>query len=200
MDLTKITMDYFTNKKMRSKIPTGHSQPSLEEVEFYKPRLFRLTNLLLNAENVPDIWNEVRSAYTAYITACINYFKTSDTCTIIQQSHVDIENDISTSEIPAPVASSEEAYNSYPLNIKALHYDMTRFVTKKTYVGSDLPPPRKKEVVLGTNELKYKDCGRDSNILINQDEASEHSVDVILPYSYFVPTDEYYEHSVYAPL
>jgi hypothetical protein len=67
---------------------------------------------------------------------------------------------------------------------------MTKFVTRTRPVYHPTPPPQKREVDLESEELRYKDCGPDSNILINQDELDKYSIDIVLPYSYFAPLDE----------
>ena len=189
MDLTQMTISCLSNKKSKSHqgvIQSPSRCPT--EVLFYKPRLFKLTNRLLNSDVPTEIWNDVVDKYNMYIESCILYFKSIDTHNIIQEEHDltidDMLNHQDETDIPpyVPGMYMEECK-------RPVHYNMTNFVIK-TSRNRMTPPPRFKDVVLSTSDLRYKDCGPDSDILINEDEINQHSLDVILPYKYFISPDD----------
>jgi hypothetical protein len=124
----------------------------------------------------------------------VEYFKSVDRCDIIQKDHESDQTHIDEVITPKGSNNTLDPFN----NIKPVHYDMTKFVTRKRTEYPPTPPPRTKEFDLESEDLRYKDCGPDSNILMNQSEIDEHGIDVVLPYWYFTPLDEKKEDNVYA--
>jgi hypothetical protein len=185
MDITQLTIAYMTNTKIRNKNLETNASVSIDDLTFYKHRLFKLTNQLLNSDHPPDVLQDVLSTYNTYIKSCVEYFKSVDRCDMIQKDHIPEQ-----SHIDDVITSDESISNSYRYNIKPVHYDMTKFVTRTRPGYSPTPPPRTKELDMESEDLRYKDCGPDSNILINQSEIDEHGIDIVLPYSYFAPLDE----------
>ena len=148
MDITKITIDYLTNRKKKYSIEKNEAF-SLTDFEFYKPRLFKLTNQLLNSETPPELLEDITKTYTTYIKSCIEYFKAVDTCYLIQQEHIDHENIDTENNVPISNPSEDDMNELYPRNIKPVHYDISKFVTKVKNKSSNINTlPRTKEVIL----------------------------------------------------
>lgn len=195
MDLTQMTINWLSNKRSKSSICNNVQSSSSNDILFYKPRLFKLTNQLLNDDIPTEIVSDVIEKYNMYIDSCIIYFKSIDTYNIIQEEHnidnVDNELDLVSNE---PVhndttTSIDMLMYDIPNKVRPVNYNMNNFVIKKTK-SKGVNPPRFKDVKLETSELKYKDCGPDSNILINEDILNEHALDVVLPYKYFIALDD----------
>ena len=181
-----MTIECMSNKKTKSAVGSM-KQSATNDISFYKPRLFKLTNQLLNSDIPKDMWDDVIEKYNIYIHSCIIYFKSIDTHNIIQEEHLVSTEPIGLDDIPR----DEVDHISRPTieYIRPVTYDMNHFVIK-TNKSKGINPPRFRDVILETTDLKYKDCGPDSDILINEDDIAQHSLDVVLPYKYFVSLDD----------
>jgi hypothetical protein len=122
-----------------------------------------------------------------YVEVCIRHFKTLDTHDILQEPFNEEGDHDPTMDVEAHSSNMQPQYVD---NIKPIRYSMSKFVVKTKTAKDIVDPPRVKEITLDKEELKYKECGTDSNVLINDDELVENSLDDILPYEYFVEIAE----------
>jgi hypothetical protein len=186
MNINQLTIDCLTNKKRQCR-KIDSTAISTSDALFYKPRLFKLTNKLLNSDKPVNTGEDVLSHFGMYVEACIRHFKTTDTHDILQEPFsCEVDQDTSMDV----TASFSKLQPDYVDNIKPIRYSMSKFVVKTKTTKDIIDPPRVKEITLYKEELKYKECGTDSNVLINDDELIENSLDNILPYKYFVEISE----------
>jgi len=187
-----MTINWLSNKRSKSSICNNIQTSSSNDISFYKPRLFKLTNQLLNANVPTELCGDVIEKYNMYIDSCIIYFKSIDTHNIIQEEHnmtVTEPNDSIESINTDTNSGTNISMYDIPNRSRSVNYNMNNFVIKTTK-SKGVNPPRFKDVKLETSELKYKDCGPDSDILINEDILNDHALDVILPYKYFIALDD----------
>ena len=188
-----MTMGFMTNTKFAKRVKEDyikqdefHSNDG--DFAFYKPRIFKLTNQLLNTTPPEGISKDVHQAYFEYITACIHYFKSADTCDIIQSEHTQpvesFDNDISPSYLDNSTVYGTPTSESIPTQmIRPVKCNMNRFVVKTCPTPTILPQVKK--ISLYESNLQYKHCGMDSNVLVNDQEAGKVGIDIILPLHYF---------------
>lgn len=191
MNINQLTLDWLTNKKRHCR-KIDATTISTTDAVFYKPRLFKLTNKLLNSDKPVNTGEDVVSHFNMYVEACIRHFKTMDTHDILQDQFNNETDQDGTMDVEAHSSNSPPQYVD---NIKPIRYSMSKFVVKTKTAKDIIDPPRVKEITLDKEELKYKECGTDSNVLINDDELLENSLDDILPYEYFVEIAEKITHT-----
>ncbi len=191
-----MTMGFMTNTKFAKRVTEDYikndesNTTDGEDFAFYKSRIFKLTNQLLNNTPPSGISKDVHKAYLEYITTCIHYFKSADTCDIIQSEHTDSHTDTNTyhdDSLESDVYSSDtdtstRSRSNTPI-IRPVKCNMNRFVVKTRPPPTILP--QVKTISLYDTNLQYKHCGNDSNVLVNDKEAKEIGMDIILPLHYF---------------
>jgi hypothetical protein len=98
MDITKLTAQYLSNRKLVGKMDGSDAATAnnefLRAVEFYKDRSLELTEALLNDRDVvePHLTKDVLTAFNTYMRACICFFRSTDMNDLHQTEYVDINN------------------------------------------------------------------------------------------------------------
>jgi hypothetical protein len=99
MDITKLTAQYLSNRKLAGKMngPDATATANnefLKAVEFYKDRSLELTEALLNNRAIvePHLTKDVLTSFNTYMRACICFFRTTDMNDLHQTEYVDINN------------------------------------------------------------------------------------------------------------
>ena len=91
--LNLIDLQYLSNPLELSKLTRNKEivNISLNEINFYRKRIFQLTKDLLRGEKKD---NKIQKAFQNYALTCIDYFKFSDKMEIIQKDYENIKNPI----------------------------------------------------------------------------------------------------------
>jgi hypothetical protein len=201
MDIDKITLQYLSNSKNKTKLNnTTTNKLSIDEddLHFYKHRIQNITHELLTNPELCTMDVDLKQSFMIYINTCIKYFKLSDTNTIIQQDHLDLCN---IAHLHNYINKENESYNdSYitpqsdiisdmdnqmttngQLNSKQITYNIDNFIIRNKPNKKLIPPiiiPKQKEININTTDLRYK---IDIPTIVNDNL----TLDIILPQHYF---------------
>jgi hypothetical protein len=177
--INQITLDCLINREqynkyMESKVSNKNTR---KDKKFYKKRIYYLTKeLLLNKEEPPNVFPDVKLNFNNFVNSCIQYFKSIDNNDIIQADYQNIEHslnigkDITELNID-DIENQEEANKLLMRSIKLSNPSLDNFV-KRTYTKKpdSLILPKQKNIDLKDPILKNKGICKKKNITNKYDE------------------------------
>ena len=206
IDIDKITLQYLSNSKNKTKLNNNTNNNKLtineHELHFYKHRIQNITEELLTNPELCTMDVDLKQSFLIYINTCIKYFKLSDTNTIIQQDHLDLYNIVNLHNANNNDSSEgndldNDSYITHQsdtisemdnqmttpgqLNAKHITYNIDNFIIRNKPNKKLIPPiiiPKQKEININTTDLRYK---IDIPTIVNDNLA----LDIILPQHYF---------------
>ena len=204
MDIDKITLQYLSNSKNKTKLNNPHTNKlciNEDDLHFYKHRIQTITNELLHNPELCTMDVDLKQSFIIYINTCIKYFKLSDTNTIIQQDHLDlcniahlhnyINNEEDESDNDSYITPQSDIISDMDnqltntttgqLNSKQITYNIDNFIIRNKPNKKLIPPiiiPKQKEININTTDLRYK---IDIPTIVNDNL----TLDIILPQHYF---------------
>jgi len=177
--INQITLDCLINREqynkyMESKVSNKNTR---KDKKFYKKRIYYLTKeLLLNKEEPPNVFPDVKLNFNNFVNSCIQYFKSIDNNDIIQADYQNIEQslnigkDITELNID-DIENQEEANKLLMRSIKLSNPSLDNFV-KRTYTKKpdSVILPKQKNIDLKDPILKNKGICKKKNITNKYDE------------------------------
>ena len=184
-DIDNITLQYLSNIRNKHNNKLNTLKINEEDIHFYKHRINNLTYELLTNMELVNVDTELKKSFNIYVNSCINYFKLTDTHSIIQQDHVcfiDNNNDADNEMINNNTNITVEPSQSEPELVKQLKInDMDKFIKRNKINRNQIPNiiiPKQKNVNIKTSDFRYK-------IDIPNVVEDIPSIDIVLPHHYF---------------
>tara|TARA_Y100000816_G_C26090126_1_gene575968 strand:+ start:1594 stop:2079 length:486 start_codon:yes stop_codon:yes gene_type:complete len=154
MDICKNKIDlmYLTNSVYQNKSKAKHEKSLIkEDINFYKKRIFQLTKDILRNKSVN---NRVEDAFNNYALTAIKCFKFQDKMEIYQKQY---------NNVTEKVKKPKEDFEIMTMNkmmckeIKITQKSVKELMKVQTNVKKQqMFIPKKKEIVIDTNEYKMK--------------------------------------------
>jgi len=194
-NIDEITLKYLSNVKNKQHKKKNTLKINEDDIQFYKHRINNLTYELLTNMELVNVYSELKKSFNIYVNSCINYFKLTDTHSIIQQDHscfmdnildntnneMDDNNDFEyTNNKPNRCVANSQSVQ--PELVKQLKItDMSNFIKRNRINKNQIPNiiiPKQKEVNIKTSDFRYK-------IDIPTVIEDIPSIDIVLPHTYF---------------